>query len=258
MEIRPKEPISSERQAETFYFGPKMAIRGVEQLQKQRPYGHDVGLWVGSRFRARRCVSRLCQKTGSTTRAAPPRRRSRRRSLDLRWVCRGVGGRSVDDDRTRRRPGLHRACRARPQALGAIARRRLGAAPGVGRRASPRGGRSRVRASVVRRGVHQLRPPRRRVRPRALPEDACSTANRLTCLHRHGFDRLDRDARRPCGDGLGGLVFLDLRRAGGLTDHSEGEAPDELIQIVPYGKDARTGRKIEDRGWRIEDRTDTR
>ena len=33
MEIRPKEPISSERQAETFYFGPKIAIRGVEQLQ---------------------------------------------------------------------------------------------------------------------------------------------------------------------------------------------------------------------------------
>ena len=67
-------------------------------------------------------------------------------------------------------------------------------------------------------------------RLRALPEDACRTANRLTCLPRHGSDCLDRDARRPCGNGLGGLVFLDLRRAGGLTENGEEEAPVENIK----------------------------
>ncbi len=48
-------------------------------------------------------------------------------------------------------------------------------------------------------------------------------------LHRHGSDRMDRDARRPAGDGLGGLVFLDLRRAGGLTEKGEEEVPVENI-----------------------------
>ena len=35
MDIRPKEPTSSETQAKTFDFWPKKAIRGVEQLREK-------------------------------------------------------------------------------------------------------------------------------------------------------------------------------------------------------------------------------